>query len=250
MLQEIYNAIRNDALRQKDVVSFDPHVWLSYRDTNGNVLFREPNVDPRDHVARDIPTIGRFAALNSNGAVWYDHEGIEFLVDDANRRDTVTLAFSKSEPFAKLADLGSKRAAMTQKDLVRMLAFTFRGCVSADFVRSVRSVKWSSSSEGQSTVDRGKASLGKQISSKIEGIVDLPDEVVVTVPVYKDGAFLFTHAVSCFFEADPDTQTFVLYPYPGQIEAAIDAAEEALFDLLTGSVLPKDYKVFKGCVRS
>lgn len=160
--------------------------------------------------------------------VWYDRNGVIVILDNtASRQNTLTMSLSLSPQFQRLQAMASHRKAMSQKETIQLVRLEFRDCAPGNLADLFRQVKFSINTEGQTEVQKTKVSVGKSTLAAFHGMDALPDEVAFTVPVF-DGKVNYREPVMVAIDPDPATQTFQLIPFPGEIEAALQRAEERL----------------------
>lgn len=153
-------------------------------------LVRQP-IDPpmRKHTVSDLESLiqahnewaGDDAGL---GIVWVNENAITLVLDDLDRRDTVTLPLHKSQTYESIQRLVSS-PKINQADLIRLLRTTLR-CVSdvAKLRLAVQSIKWKQAEEGQSVVEHGKSSLGRSVEMEVAGGGDLPEAIIAEFPPF------------------------------------------------------------------
>lgn len=173
------------------------------------------------------------------GLIVYDETKAVFF-PDATRRASATCPLKPSEPWQILSRLESS-AALDQKALVRLLQIKFRGVLqdSDNVIAAFRNLKFSSKSDGASTVNHGKSTMGKSLQAEVSGEKDLPKELVFKVQVYEN----FAHAVDviCFVDIDAENATFKLTPYPLELRNAQAETVQKIGTLFAGKDRPKSY---------
>lgn len=215
-----------------------------YRKPDGTLFEMDSPAEPRKHNALDLSAVCDFANSNKDSVVWYSRSGVVCLIDDATRRDRVTLNLTYSPQMKLLQSLEANSKQFTQAELVLTLRTTFADCladeVSASLLPAVRAVTFTKNAEGESVIDHGKASVGKRLTEKATGAVAIPEYVTIRVPVFAT-AFSFAMPIRCAVDVDASAERFKLIPLPLQIENAIKAAEDSIFEaveeMLEGSPL-------------
>jgi hypothetical protein len=229
MLQELWEQMMSDAAKVKEpkLTPFDPTKDHVYIDGEGDLKVMSRQASVRDHHAYDLETLARMAGEYS--AVWYSRHAITLLCNDEDRRDRATLKLSPSKQIGVLTSLENGRA-MSQRDLIFMLRSTFGDCLgpAGNLVELLRLVKFQIQETGESLVNRGKSSIGRQLSAELSAIDQLPERVTLNVPVFDKFLTRYRANVVCILEPDEKTQSFQLLPMPGTIEAATQDAEQLL----------------------
>ena len=123
--------------------------------------------------------------------------------------------------------MAKHQKAMAQKETIATIRLQFRGCAPGNLADLFRQVKFNVNQSGESELQKNKVSVGKSTLAEFHGLQNIPDEVAFTVPVF-DGKFECRETVMVAIEPDPQTQTFQLIPFPGEIEAALQRAEHRL----------------------
>jgi|SRR5579863_3284674 len=256
MLNELFQAILKtgqeaQGARVMESPDTGPGYWMQH---DGELKWQDRKPAPSDHKARSLETLTAFAMALADHAeqplpvVWYSRAGVVLLVDDSTRRDRVTVELVYSRPLNCLADCNARAVVWSQKDFIRILRTTFADCLGScgEILRNVRTLQFNRSEVGNSSLQQGKASLGKKIESEVTGYDLIPDYLTFQVPVFEGGVIHLLAGVRCALEVDPATATFQLIPLPGQIERAIAEAEDVIAEQLIealGDKVPVYYGV-------
>jgi hypothetical protein len=187
-----------------------------------------------DKAADALQVEGYAAGSRSDVQAWVDRSGVVLLLD-ATRRNRVTYPLTVSDQINAFTAM--KGTAYTQKDLIFLLRTTFRDCLglAGDIIPILRTVKFKDHLSGESNIGHGKASIGKSLMTEITGTGNLPEYVVLSVPVFAQAGVQAVRAtVECALEPDAATQTFRLIPLPGAIERAIGDGEQQVAAKLHG----------------
>lgn len=195
----------------------------------------------RNHVAGDLSVIQKLIEVHHNFhyadeedtpkeptgvEVWYNRAGVTVIFDGrAYRRNRATMSLELSEEIKRLGGVSGK--PLPQAEIIKILRVAFKCCDFSQTVQTLRNVKFELNQAGEASIERTKTSIGKSQLAKIYGLDALAEELTFTIPVFASKFRQFFN-VAAALDPDPETKTFTLTPYPGQIEAAIEAAEEAL----------------------
>lgn len=173
--------------------------------------------------------IGAAIKWKTAPVLWISGEAVVLLPDDGDRRDRITLPLAKSHQFAKLIEL-SKDAELDQAALIRLLRVDLPGAGGrAELLATVRNIKWRTASAGNANIQHGNESMGKQIEAEVSGAGAIPEQVLVTGPVYRNpGERDNTFGVLCDLEIVPTEQVFMFKPLPDEIERVTEAALEGI----------------------
>lgn len=254
MLKEFVEELARQAVAGQgpSFKEYDPTKNYVIRDPAADGGFQFLGGDPsyRQHKAEDLETIASFYDRYSEGAaVWYSRNGITLLIDDADRKDQVSIAMQWSDQIKKLMDLEKAKPLIDQKATLHMLrtVFTPNAFVSCDLIQLLRKVKFTANSESNSEVARGKSSVGRALAVEASFVDQIPEQVTFTVPVFFNSFARRTQDVICAVEIWEAEQKLQIFPLPGEVEKAFAAAEasicQSIMDLLAGH---EDARVYYG----
>lgn len=126
---------------------------------------------------------------------------------------------------------------LQQRDLIAGLNVKLRGCHDGkELVSKFRSLDWQLRQATGASLERGKESLGKSIKQEVTG--DLPEEIVVTVPVFSD--LTRRYKITLAVEINLGSQTIVLTAFADQLRQVYAGALSDLRDGLIGAARGKD----------
>jgi hypothetical protein len=194
------------------------------------------------HVALDLSAVADFAVANEQSQVWYSREKVVCVLDDADRRETVTLTLEFSPQLRELQKLERSPTPMDQRAIVYLLRTTFKRCLgrAGNLLETLRAVRFNSNAAGEGVVAHGKSSVGKRLEQEITGVNALPEYVTLEVPVFTNATLAKLFAVECALEPDAANGNFKLVPLPNEIERAVTESEFAIAQGL-GALLGKDF---------
>jgi len=92
-------------------------------------------------------------------------------------------------------------------------------------IDALRQVKFQAATTGDSAIQRGRTSVGKEASAAATFLQDVPETVTVSVPIFENYFARGRRDVLCALEVHEAEQRFQIFPLPGQLELAITAAE-------------------------
>lgn len=126
---------------------------------------------------------------------------------------------------------------LQQRDLIAGLNVKLRGCHDGkELVSKFRSLDWQLRQAAGASLERGKESLGKSIKQEVTG--DLPEEIVVTVPVFSD--LTRRYKITLAVEINLGSQTIVLTAFADQLRQVYCCALSDLRDGLIAAARGKD----------
>lgn len=180
---------------------------------------------------------------------------VSVVLDEGEKRlNRLAMDLPISKPFAFLCQLGASPTYFNQRDIVWKL----RTEIGADNIKPedllgrLRTIKFSSASDGTSEVRTGRESMGAQVNRTVmSGGTDFPDECTLAVPVYADVTIdenpIVQHIV-CAIDIDVEKQTFLLKPMPGELERAQRETDEEIRAHIEATVKATNFNVFNGGV--
>lgn len=186
---------------------------------------------PRNHRVCSLEDLIAFATRcrdddTSNPVIWHADDEVVLIIDDADRHDRVTFSLTRSEPFEALWSLRNrtKPGALDLRLFIRLLRIVL-GLDNQGVVDQFRKLEWKLQGDTSAEVRHAKESMGKSIMAEVQGVDDLPDELVVSVPVYRDVGERTPIDIACAIEIDARNQTLELMPLPGEVERAVQLAQ-------------------------
>jgi hypothetical protein len=230
MLQELLKALSEQAVKASDLKAFrppgEPESVYYLRDADGNVSRHDTEPPHRDHKAADLSAVVAFAIANKDASVFYNRASVVCLLEDSIRRDRITLPLTFSPQLAEVLRWG-KALYASQGDLIRLLRTTFRNSMHGGdlFLKSIRTINFEAGSKLVSDQQTTKQSMTKEQIARLTGGADLPEEILLTFPIF-DGVWpQLQGTVTVALDTDAAKQQFILSPIPGDAETAIRKAE-------------------------
>lgn len=214
--------------------------WIQ---TSAGMELREAEPCPREHAARHMAAfrtiIADYATAYERVAVWVGRHQVRAILDDAgSRRDSIYLDMPLHPVMAKLADLCNRTEPWTQKQFLRLLRVDLDGrqrIMPTDLIQRLQSLRFRVGQESNATIQQGRESMGKSIDAEVGGYENLPDEVLINVPVYAVTGSPAA-AVRCALEVYPAEGAFLLTPMPDEIRRVVDGAVDDIAEWLRQSI--------------
>jgi hypothetical protein len=209
----------------------------------GQVVKHDSEPSPRAHEVKHLADLialaNRFAADPTSGGppvVWYDESAVVLVVDDAGHRlETATFRLTHTDVFARLVDLAKSKPKFDQKAFVRLLRIDLAGTLDpVVLLNAVRAVRWSSVTDVN--VGKQRESLGRDIEARCVDGKDLPEEVTLKVPVFRQADERTPLSLRCSVEVDAGEGTFRLLPLPDEIDRVLQVAVASIAERLTGQL--------------
>lgn len=233
---------------------------------NGDYEYEEFNPEPRNHALGTTDQVadyvGRILSYpqGRNPSVWYDNRCVVVLDDDSTtsrRLDRATVKLTLTPQFKKLVEIcgnistGAVPVAMRQREFIKLFQRDLRDCLPADqstaLIKALRAIDFESTTNVGSNIGRGKESMGMSIKEEIKSSAGpIPEEIMLSVPVYTDSSVHTVNQVRCLIEIDTKQMTFTLEAFAGDIDNAVSNAVAAVGNVL-GSLLKDTVPIFCGC---
>ncbi len=158
--------------------------------------------------------------LHDTFAFWHNSSFVRLVLDETDRRDLVVLKLEISRQFGKLLlqDAGEDR--YSQSEFVRMLHRTMG--VDAATVAKFRRLDFKVIQMAEGEHEHGKDRMGKSVHAEVKGTSDLPDELLVTIPVYNTPGERQVESIRCSIDLDPQRSEILMRPLPGELSIALE----------------------------
>lgn len=215
------------------------HVYLLVDRLSSDVKKLSAEPEPRDHLAGDLASLAAEAtriaevAEDSNVVIWYSRGGV-VAIDDKCRRDTVVLPIKHTPQFNTLLGLEKSKAKLDQKRFVLLLRVDLGECLAktGNFLGLIRQLKFVAGKDTGGTVQHGKESISRSTIAEVSGAEAVPEEVTLRVRVFELADDKTSQDVKCAIELDGVTETLSIFPFPGELDRAVQDAERAIGEKL------------------
>jgi hypothetical protein len=173
-------------------------------------------------------------------SIWIGAAGgvIKIPFDEADRREYIEMSLRTTPLFETLKGLDERKGGIDQVTLIRLLRREFRKGLGAEaMLAAVRKLKFRSSTQGTTDVQHGNESMGRIIENEVTGASDIPTSLVVPCSVFANpGEQEFEFQVGLDVEIDAVNQKFIVRPFPGEIDKAVELAIESIRTRLKNNV--------------
>lgn len=195
---------------------------------------------PRHHVVQSLDDLIRYCenAKSETKVIWHGATQVVLVLDDTDRRDVVVFPLMISERFHTLCHLGQNKPFLKQPQFVRLLRIDL-DLDNTKVVSQFRGLDWSQAGGATGEVVHGQDRMGKTIMAKVEGVDQLPDELTVELPVYKNCGERDLYRVRCAIEIDTQNTSLGLFPVADEIERITDLAQASIHTRLESLVNEK-----------
>ena len=167
----------------------------------------------REHMVGSLADLIAYAEKQPKAVVWHYPAGVVLILDDDDRRDRVKFPLEFSDAWAKLKELDGGLTPLAQKDFVRLLRIHLGA--SAATITVFRKLNFQTQISGGGEIQKTRESLGKSIEAEVQGTSDLPEDLVVSVPIYETAGERQTYSVRLLLEYDAQAQRILVTPEPG-----------------------------------
>lgn len=169
------------------------------------------------------------------GSVWHDRTKVVFVIDDRDRRETVTLPLTTSEHWEILSKLPP---ALTQRDFVRLLRHELAGCVPETLLPAIAKIEVATSSGQRNEINPGRERGSREFAVDLANSGEIPEHFYCQVSVYATAGLRQPRRIkmSLDYSLPPAQVTFQVAPLPDEMEIAMQDAEAELHKLLSESV--------------
>lgn len=155
-------------------------------------------------------------------------ERIVVLLDPENRRETATLALTRSAAFMHAQVMTSQTGfCAPPKGVIDYLRHALRVDVPA-MVAAIRRVDFKRTSAGHSVNEAGRESLGKSVETVVQGVDEIPESFLIYLPVYCVAGFDATVSLWVSVAVDFEQQQIRLRVHPDELDRALCGVLERL----------------------
>lgn len=154
-----------------------------------------------------------------NPALFYNEQQLVLCYDINDRRDRTVCKLEPSQQYTKLSEIAGK--ILPQKDIIRLLRIIFRGCLGdSGILNLLRNIKWSVNDGGDSQIQQGRESLGRQIIQQVQGVEVIPEELALTIPMFDNHPT--RQRIECAIDVAVESRGFSITPYPQELRKAME----------------------------
>lgn len=184
----------------------------------------EPPRDHRPGTLEDLISLANRFAEDVDEAcrpvAWYGPEAVVLVLDDDGHRvERATLTLHHSDAFMRLVALRAGGPWFEPKPFVRLLRVDLAGTLDPGvLLERVRRVKFDNGQVTTSETTRTRESLGREIVSNVVAAGEIPEEVTLSVPVYRTPGEAERYPFRCAVEVDPAMGRLQLLPLPDEVE--------------------------------
>lgn len=241
MLKEFFEALTRQITlsQQPQLAPYNERSDAVYLE-GGKMIFKPRSRGPKKtHVVDTASSLVAFilSAVTlkkvSNPVAFVGLDQVDFRFDMDDRQDRITFPMPLSDQYKTLKAINRK--TLPHRDLIRLLRVELSNTMANQdaIIGKLRAVKWSAEENVASVVDKGKASLGKDMMRQFIAVDTLPDFLTFEIPVYQPGLGINSlTTIRCDLTPDEDTKQFILATYPGEFATAESNAVAAVINYL------------------
>jgi len=171
-------------------------------------------------------------AYGSEGTVWHSADCCILLLDDTDRRESITLSLPYTQQWIHYCDGFRGGPSAARHYLKRELA----GALPLEVPSLFGKVNFTRKSDGSYSTDHQKETLGKAVESEVAAADHLPDMLTLSISIYDLNGLRENVAAGMACDVDFERQQFVFEPVAGEDGALIDAAQAKLGDRLLAAL--------------
>jgi hypothetical protein len=171
--------------------------------------------------------------LDEDPVCWINRQGATLILDDDRyRQNHVVWAFDRTRQAGWLDMVDEAANPMLEPTELITVIRRVLGLTDCPLISALRHVDWETAKQTRTIAERGKESLGQTISAKVSTLEAIPEQITVSVPLF-EGGICPKSDISCLVEIDAPTAKVGLFPRPGQMREAYDAAVNFIANDLT-----------------
>lgn len=224
------------------VVGAQTPIEIAKRDGRITYLFRDGrevkvDYDPPNR-RHKVETLEDFAKACSRwrtekSVVFHNLGSVVLLIDDEERRSTVTLKLQVTEVAKVLQKLDESESAMAQRTFLRLLRRDLRYVVPASLITAISNIEVISNSQSKSEINPGRERGTREFAADLAS-EKIPDLVTCQVPLYQLPGLERPFPVQCSLDytLPPHPVEFAFRPLADELDNAFRAAQQLLQGML------------------
>lgn len=236
-------SLASDAAKPQPLPLDDPRAF-HYAHAGTLHVFPRPE-PPRGHKLGTLDDLLAFAEKHATAEsrIFFGPGSVVLILDgDDYRIERAELPLKHSAPWLKLVELDAPASGawFEHKPFLRLLRRDLAGTLPPGVLHDrVKRVSFENGATVTASVSRNKAeSMGREITSKVSGEGEIPDEVTLEVPVYSTAGETQRFPVRCSVEVDPGRGAFCLAPLPDELDRVQALALESIRARLASCPVP------------
>lgn len=150
--------------------------------------------------------------------------GVVLHLDAEDRHETVRMLLRKSERWAALSTLGGQGRAFEVPELCSFLRLQVGGDMAIEASKACRAVNFERITKANNAVTHGRESLGRSVDMAVVQAEQIPEEIVVDVPVFSTVGCGHVVRVRVAVVLDMKAERIRLAALPDQLVEGIEQA--------------------------
>lgn len=168
-------------------------------------------------------------------SVWHNPAEVVLLLDDSDRRDRVTFHLQKTPALLTLEALEAQDIGwICQQAFVRLLKIDFG--VNPAIVAAFRTLDFKRGDATHADVQHGRETLGKSVEAAVQGTAAIPEDLMIPLSLYRSVGEAAVYHIRCAVEINSVQGLFKLTPFPGELDAMVQAHQATIHDRLSRSL--------------
>jgi hypothetical protein len=148
--------------------------------------------------------------------IYHNKYGCTLVLDDADRRDRVSFPLAFSDPWILVERLAKEKVAWSQREAIQALRLTL--AAEPTVVAALRRIDFTSRSAADSLIYRGRESLGKSVETELANAAEIPETIMLSVPIYRNVGEDRHYDLSCALELDLVNSRIQVVPEVGRTD--------------------------------
>jgi hypothetical protein len=191
----------------------------------GGITQIDAGVKPHNGNLYDFESVHAFCIAHDPVELFVSEAGVQIVPLDGDRRSEVFVPFNISDRFVQLLRLDGK--GFTPREAVRFLRFALEIGDHA-VIDKLSKVSFSRKSDGTSTVDHGRESLGRSVEAAVAEASEIPKSFKYSLPVFTNPGFRHMASLEIGIYLDLDSELIRLIPSNDGLQMAKDAAVSSI----------------------
>jgi len=189
---------------------------------------------PREHDVYSLADLISYALDKPKAVVWHNETCVTLVLDDDDRRDTVTFDLLKTDAWKKLEAIDEQPVAFSQREFIRLLRLYFG--IGEEVITQFRKIDFKVINEGTGQIGKSQESLGRQINAEVRGTADLPEDLIFNVAIYQSSGERQQYAVRLLLEYDATGQKIIAMVESGLLSELEENHQAVIHERLQSSL--------------
>jgi hypothetical protein len=188
-----------------------------------------------------VTSAERWASKSS--VVFHNEQGAVLVLDDHNRRESVTMPLSTTAVWEKV--LALREQVFDQRGFLRLLRYDLASIVPGSLVTAIQKIEVVTSSQQRSEINPGRERGTREFAADLASSGEIPERVTCSLPVYLlpglDQQVPITFALE--YTLPPGPVSFIFRPLPDEVERTLQQLQGELHRMLVDALDNRDDKL-------